>query len=457
MKEFPVEKNQQLEVEIIDLTHEGLGVAKVDHYPLFIENTLPGEIVTVHVLKTGKSFGYAKVVDFKQQSPQRVEIKDAELTRSGIAPLQHLSYEGQLLFKQEQIKNVLHKIAKLPTVPVLPTIGMTNPVGYRNKAQVPARMVNHQLTTGFYKKNSHELLPIENFMIQDPAIDAAIVTIRNILRRFKVKAYNEKEYTGVIRHIVIRRGYYSHEMMVVLVTRKKKFFNSKMIANIIREEIPEVVSVIQNINDEKTNVILGKEEILLAGQDHITDTLLGNTFQISAGSFYQVNTPQAEILYQTAIDFAKLTPKDIVVDAYCGIGTIGQSLAKRVEHVYGVEIIPEAINDAKENAKTNQLDNLTYEVGTAEEWMEKWSADGIKPTVIMVDPPRKGLTEGFIRSSAAVEPERIVYISCNPATLARDLKLYAELGYQTLKIQPVDLFPQTTHVECVVLMCRIKE
>ncbi|OAQ55314.1 23S rRNA (uracil(1939)-C(5))-methyltransferase RlmD [Enterococcus thailandicus] len=452
MSEQTVKKNERYTVKIIDLSYEGMGVAKIDGYPLFIENALPGEEVEVLVLKAGNKFGYAKVENWLTTSPDRQPVEDKTLIRTGIAPLAHLSYEKQLVFKQHQVENVMEKIAKLPEVPVLPVVGMTSPVAYRNKAQIPVRKIDGHLATGFYKKNSHDLVSITDFYIQDPEIDKAIVVVRDILERFQVRAYNEAKNEGQIRHIVIRRGHYSHEMMVVLVTRKEKFFKAKEIAKVIHEELPEVVSVIQNINEEKTNVIFGKKEVVLFGKDYIEDQLLGKTFRISAKSFYQVNTQQAEYLYQTAIDFANLTKEDVVIDAYSGIGTIGLSLADRVAEVYGMEIIPEAIEDAQFNALTNKIENAHYEVGKAEKAMKKWQDKGIKPSVIMVDPPRKGLDGSFIESAIEMNPSRIVYISCNPATFARDAKLFAEAGYETTKVQPVDLFPQTHHVELVALL-----
>ena len=250
------------------------------------------------------------------------------------------------------------------------------------------------------------------------------------MQRFNVKAYNEEAHEGFLRHIVVRRGHHSGEMMVVLVTRKPKFFKGEEIAEVIHEEIPEVVSVIQNINEEKTNVIMGEFERVLYGKSSIDDQLLGKTFQISAKSFYQVNTAQTEVLYQTAFEMAQLSENDIVVDAYA------------------------AVNDAKANAKRNGVENVHYFIGKAEKIMPQWLREGIQPTVVFVDPPRKGLDASFIETTAAVKPERIVYISCNPATLARDLALFEEEGYVTKEVQPVDLFPQTTHVECVVLLER---
>ena len=453
MKEkLSVKKNERYTLDIIDLSYEGMGVAKIDGYPLFIENALPGERVEVLVVKAGNKFGYGKVEKWLTESPDRQPLKDNRLLRTGIAPLAHLNYEQQLLFKQKQVENVMSKIAKMPEVDILPTIPMENPVGYRNKAQIPVRRMDGRLATGFYKKNSHELVEIEDYYIQDPAIDEAIKRVRDILQRFQVRGYNEAKNEGQIRHIIIRRGHYSHEMMVVLVTRKEKFFKGKEIASIIHEELPEVVSVIQNINEEKTNVILGDKEKVLYGRSYIEDQLLGKTYRISSKSFYQVNTEQTEKLYQTAIEFAALQKEDTVIDAYSGIGTIGLSLADKVKEVYGMELVPEAIEDAQFNALTNKIENAHYEVGKAETVMKKWQDKGVKPSVIVVDPPRKGLDARFIASAIDMEPAKLVYISCNPATFARDAKLFAESGYEVKKVQPVDLFPQTHHVELVALL-----
>lgn len=453
MKEkLSVKKNERYTLDIIDLSYEGMGVAKIDGYPLFIENALPGERVEVLVVKVGNKFGYGKVEKWLTESPDRQPLKDNRLLRTGIAPLAHLNYEQQLLFKQKQVENVMSKIAKMPEVDILPTIPMENPVGYRNKAQIPVRRMDGRLATGFYKKNSHELVEIEDYYIQDPAIDEAIKRVRDILQRFQVRGYNEAKNEGQIRHIIIRRGHYSHEMMVVLVTRKEKFFKGKEIASIIHEELPEVVSVIQNINEEKTNVILGDKEKVLYGRSYIEDQLLGKTYRISSKSFYQVNTEQTEKLYQTAIEFAAIQKEDTVIDAYSGIGTIGLSLADKVKEVYGMELVPEAIEDAQFNALTNKIENAHYEVGKAETVMKKWQDKGVKPSVIVVDPPRKGLDARFIASAIDMAPAKLVYISCNPATFARDAKLFAESGYEVKKVQPVDLFPQTHHVELVALL-----
>ena len=323
MNNYPVQKNQELTVDIIDLTHEGMGVAKIDHYPIFIENALPQEQMQIKIIKVGKKFAIGKILSIEKTSPDRVSVEDEKLVQTGIAPLSHLRYDKQLLFKKEQVENVLWKIAKMPEIKVLDTLGMEEPIHYRNKAQIPIQRIEGKLTTGFYRKNSHDLVPIDDFMIQDPAIDDALIKISEILQFYKVKAYNETNHEGFLRHIVIRRGHYSHEMMVILVTRKEKFFKGKEIAAKIHEVLPDVVSVVQNVNPEQTNVILGKEDNVLYGQSYITDQLLEKDFQISPQSFYQVNTQQAEVLYQKAFDLAELKETDTIIDAYAGIGTIG--------------------------------------------------------------------------------------------------------------------------------------
>lgn len=452
---YPVNKNEVYTAEVEDLTHEGLGVAKVNNYPLFIEGALPGETIEFKVIKTGKSFGFGRLLEVKETSPHRVEITDKAYTQTGTMPLQHMTYEAQLAFKQNQVKNVLQRIAKLPDVPVFDTIGMDHPYGYRNKAQVPVQEVDGKLTTGFFRKRSHDLVPLEDFLIQDPKIDEAIVVVRDILRRHHIPAYNETEHTGSIRHIVVRRGYYTGELMIVLVTRKEGIPGKDAIVEEIKEALPETVSIVQNINSKRTNVILGRESVVLYGEDKYRDQLLGFTFEISHQSFYQINPTQTEKLYQTALDYAELTGEETVIDAYCGIGTITLALAQKAKHVHGIEIVAPAIDNAKRNAELNQVDNVSFEVGAAEDIMVQWAQDGKTADVLVVDPPRKGLDSQFIDAVLTMQPKRMVYVSCNPSTLARDLALLSEGGYTVHKAQPVDMFPQTTHVECVVLMSRV--
>lgn len=299
-------------------------------------------------------------------------------------------------------------------------------------------------------------MPISDFYIQDKEIDKLILFVRNLLRRFQVSPYNEADQSGLIKNLVVRRGHYSGQMMLVFVTSRPKVFRVEQMVQLITEAFPQVVSIMQNVNDQNSNAIFSKDFKVLYGQDYITDSILGNDYMISAQSFYQVNTVMAEKLYQTAIDFSDLSADDVVIDAYSGIGTIGLSFAKKVKKVYGVEVIEAAVKDARKNAERNGIRNAEFLVGSAEAAMEKWSKEGIKPSVILVDPPRKGLTESFIKASAAMAPKKITYVSCNPATMARDIKHYQELGYNLIKAQPVDLFPHTHHVECIALIQRVK-
>ena len=449
-----LKKNDVIEVEIVDLSHEGAGVAKTEGLVFFVENALPGELIRMRVLKVNKKIGFGKVEEFLRISDQRNENLDMSYLRTGIADLGHLNYPAQLDFKRKQVKDSLYKIAGLSDVEVAPTLGMEQPLRYRNKAQVPVRLVNGQLETGFFRKNSHDLLPIEDFYIQDPVIDQVILFTRNLLRRFDLKPYDEQEKTGLIRNLVVRRGHYSGEIMVILVTTRPKIFRVEQLMECLTEAFPAIKSIMQNINDQPGNAIFGKDWRTLYGQNYITDQMLGNDFQIAAPAFYQINTEMAEKLYQTAIDFSELTADDVVLDAYSGIGTIGLSVAKQVKQVYGVEVIPEAVENSRKNAAINGITNASYVCAPAEEAIQNWLKEGIQADVILVDPPRKGLTESFIKASVSMEPKKITYISCNVATMARDIKLYQELGYELKKVQPVDLFPQTHHVEAVSLLVR---
>lgn len=449
-----LKKNEIVTVEIVDLTHEGAGVAKVDGLVFFVENALPGEIIRMRVLKVNKKIGYGKVEEYLEKSPHRNEELDLAYLRSGIADLGHLAYPEQLKFKAKQVKDNLYKMAGISDMEVPLTLGMDHPVQYRNKAQVPVRRVNDQVETGFFRKNSHDLMPIEDFYIQDSVIDQVVLALRDLIRRFDLKPYDEQEQSGLIRNLVVRRGHHSGEIMVILVTTRPKVFRVDQLIEQLIKQFPAIKSVMQNINDQNTNAIFGKEWRVLYGQDYITDQMLGNSFQISGPAFYQVNTEMAEKLYQTAIDFAKLKEDDVVIDAYSGIGTIGLSVAKHVKEVYGVEVIPEAVENSQKNAELNGITNAHYVCETAENAMKNWLKEGIQPTAILVDPPRKGLTESFIKASAQTGADRIAYISCNVATMARDIKLYQELGYELKRVQPVDLFPQTHHVECVGLLVK---
>lgn len=457
MKKRVVNKNDIIEIKITDLSHQGLGVGHIENFPLFIENALPGEAVKAKVTHVGRRHGHGFTTEMLEKSPHRVEIVDSVHTQNGTMPLQHLAYAEQLTFKQKQVQDALSRIAGIQNFPVQATIGMEEPYGYRNKAQIPVREIKGELTTGFYRKGSHDLIPIEDFVIQAPEIDAAIITTRDILRKYNLKAYNEESHTGDIRHIIIRRGHFTEEIMVILVTNNFVLPHAQAIVADLQEALPKLVSVVQNINTEKTNVILGKQSMVLYGQDYYQDELLNHRYKISHQSFYQVNSVQTEKLYQTAVEYANLSGTETVIDAYCGIGTMTLALAEQAKQVYGVEIVPEAIQNARDNAKTNQLANVEFAVGDAGEWMIQQVKAGLTVDCVVVDPPRKGLTKDFIQAVLDIQPKRMVYVSCNPNTMARDIELLTQGGYELKKVQPVDMFPQTYHVEAVSLLSKVKE
>ncbi|OFI46781.1 23S rRNA (uracil-5-)-methyltransferase RumA [Floricoccus penangensis] len=447
-------KNDIVEVEVIDLTHEGAGVAKIDNYPFFVENALPGEVIKMRVMKTGKNFGYGKVEEYVKESDDRVGDVNSQYLRTGIADISHLTYPAQLDFKKKQVETVLSKVAKKNDIKVMDTLGTENNTGYRNKAQIPVRRVNGQTETGFFRKNSHDLVPVEDFLIQDKEIDQVVLYTRDLLRRFDIKPYHEINKTGLIRNIMVRRGHHSGEIMVTLITTKKKIFRIDQIVDALTEKFPNIVSIMQNVNESHGNALFGPDWFVLYGKEYIEDQMLGNTYQISGPSFYQVNTEMAEKLYQKAIDFADLKEDDVVIDAYSGIGSIALSVADKVKKVYGVETVESAVINAGKNAELNDIKNVDFTVGKAETTMARWLEEGIEPDVIFVDPPRKGLDEEFIKSATKTGARSIVYVSCNPSTFARDVLRFEEEGYKLQKVQPVDLFPQTHHVELVSLFTK---
>lgn len=441
-----LKKNQELELNIQDLSYEGKGVAKVDDFTLFVDNALPGETVKAVITRINKNFGFARTLDVLKASPDRVSDIDAIYAQTGIAPLSHLKYDKQLEFKHNQVVTDLSKMG-LKDLKVNDTLGMDSPFNYRNKAQVPVRQVNGKLTTGFYRRRSHDLVPMENFLIQDPKIDAEIIRVRDILRKYNVRGFDEQNQKGQIRTIMVRRAYFTGQIMVVLVSRTPDISHYKDITNEILAN-PDVKSLFLNINSKNTNVIFGQKMTLLGGKKYIDDEILGHTYRISPRSFYQVNPVQTQNLYQLAIDKAELTGNEKVVDAYSGIGTIGLSLANKAKHVTGIEVIEDAVKDADQNAKLNDIKNADFVVGKTEDVLDEWAKNDIGVDVLMVDPPRKGLANSLIDSIKNIKPEKMVYISCNPATLARDLSLLSDT-YEIGDVTPVDMFPMTNHIECV--------
>ena len=444
----PVQKNDRLTVTIEDLTHDGNGVAKVDGYPLFIQGALPDETAEVHVLKTLKNYGFAKVINIVTPSPDRVEAPCAYFAQCGGCQLQHMTYEGQLKWKQKMVENVMRRIGKIDA-PVHATKGMQDPWRYRNKAQIPFAEQDGRIMAGFYKTKSHHIVDMDRCLIQNTESDAIMRELKLTLQQLGVRPYNEEKHKGVLRHVVIRKGNATDEVMVVLVTRTHALPEKEAVIEAIKEMVPNTVSIVQNVNSKKTNVIFGDETFVLYGKEAIVDTIGDVKFEISARSFYQVNPIQTEVLYKQALDYAQLQGGERVIDAYCGIGTISLFLAQTAAHVSGVEIVPQAIEDAKRNAELNGFTNTYFEAGPAEEVIPRWYKECKGADVLVVDPPRKGCDEALLTTILTQQPKRVVYVSCNPATLARDLRILEDGGYKTKEVQPVDMFPHTAHCEAV--------
>ncbi|MER2108507.1 MAG: 23S rRNA (uracil(1939)-C(5))-methyltransferase RlmD [Solibacillus sp.] len=445
----PIKKNDRITVYIEDLTHDGNGVAKVDGYPLFIRDALPGETAEVLVLKTLKNYGFAKIMELKEASPDRVEAPCEYFAQCGGCQLQHLSYEGQLKWKRSMVENVMKRLGKIDA-PVHPVKGMDEPWHYRNKSQIPfAQNEAGQVVAGFYKTKSHTIVDMERCLIQTGEADIVMDELKRAISKLGVRPYEEKSHQGMLRHVVVRKARATGEVMVVLVTKSRKFPQVEAVVEKVRELMPNVTSIVQNINAEKTNVIFGNETRTLWGKDTIEDTIGDVRFEISARSFYQVNPVQTEVLYKQALDYAQLTGTERVIDAYCGIGSISLFLAQKAKHVMGVEIVPQAIEDAKRNAELNGFTNTYFEAGPAEEVIPRWYSEGKEADVLVVDPPRKGCDEALLTTIITQRPKRVVYVSCNPATLARDLRILEDGGYKTQEVQPVDMFPHSVHCEAV--------
>ncbi|WP_025026123.1 23S rRNA (uracil(1939)-C(5))-methyltransferase RlmD [Caldalkalibacillus mannanilyticus] len=455
-KMIPVRKNDYIELHIDGLTHEGMGVGKHEGFTIFVKDALPQEQVKVKIILVKKNFAVGRLLEIIKESEHRVEPSCTIFQQCGGCQLQHLSYEEQLKQKQQQVADNMKRIAGLDLEKVMihPTLGMENPWRYRNKAQVPIGEQEGGLVGGFYKQGTHEIIEMKECLIQHEQNDQAVQKVKEIAYRLGLRAYQEEGHQGLLRHVVIKYGFSSGEVMIVLVTNGDEIPRQEELVQGIREEFPQLKSLVQNINTKKTNVIFGAETKVLWGEEYIYDSIGDIQFAISARSFYQVNPVQTKVLYDKALDYADLTGNEIVIDAYCGIGTISLFLAQKAKKVLGVEIVPEAIADAKRNAKLNGIENVEFAVGEAEKVIPWWKAQGLAPDVIVVDPPRKGCDIALLETMIEMKPQRIVYVSCNPSTLARDLKVLEQGGFETKEIQPVDMFPHTSHVECCSLLVR---
>ncbi|WP_342548303.1 23S rRNA (uracil(1939)-C(5))-methyltransferase RlmD [Paenibacillus sp. FSL P2-0089] len=490
---LPVNKNEEVLLDIIGMTHEGEGVGRVEGFTLFVQGALPGEKVRARVLKTKKQYGYAKLLELVQASPDRIAPPCPIYDQCGGCQLQHMDYTAQLAWKRQLVVDNLQRIGKLEVagvpsrgvvggsvdtdvanagaelaaveggsagdasylaegIRVLPTLGMDEPWRYRNKAQVPIGVTDGGLVGGFYARGSHRIIDMETCLIQHEDNDKVVATVKSLGRELGITAYDEETGRGLLRHVVVKKAFRTGQMMLVLVTNGRDIPHLDAWLGSIREQLPAVVSICHNINTQRTNVIFGNDTRVLWGSEVIYDYIGEVQFAISARSFYQVNPAQTEVLYGRTLEYAALTGKETVIDAYCGIGTISLFLAQHADQVYGVEIVPEAIEDARANAKLNGMNNVKFEVGASEDVIPAWKEQGITPDVIVVDPPRKGCDPRLLETILLMQPERVVYVSCNPSTLARDLRVLEDGGYRTVEVTPVDMFPHTVHVESVAVL-----
>ena len=462
-----IKKNDQFDIFIEDMTEEGEGVGKVDGFTLFVKGAVIGDQARVKVMKTKKTYGYARLMEVLVPSPDRVEPICPVAGPCGGCQLQALSYERQLAFKEEKVRNQLKRIGGFENPPVLPAIGMEHPFGYRNKAQFPmGRNKEGRIITGFYAGRTHSIIETPRCYLGSPVNEEILDIIIRWMEEFHIQPYDEEGHRGLVRHVLIRTGEKImadelpsqvadvRQLMVCLIINGKKLPHSEELVKRL-QAVAGMTSISYNINTERTNVILGKEVRHLFGNGYITDTIGDIRYRISPQSFYQVNPGQTAKLYGTALEYAGLTGDEIVWDLYCGTGTITLFLAQQAKEVRGVEIVPAAIEDANANAAANGITNARFYVGKAEEILPQvYEKERVRADVIVVDPPRKGCDQTLLDTILEMEPDRVVYVSCGPATLARDLKILCEEKYDLVKVQPVDMFAQTVGIENVALLTR---
>lgn len=448
-------KNTVVTVDITDMGQDGEGIGKVEGYTLFVKDAVIGDRVQVKVMKAKKSYGYARLLEILIPSPDRVDPRCPCARQCGGCQIQALSYARQLKFKEEKVRSCLERIGGFERIPLQPVIGMESPYRYRNKAQFPIGTgKDGRPVAGFYAGRTHTIIPQEDCVLGIRENQAILEVVLGFMEEYSIPAYREEDGTGLVRHVLIRSGFATRELMVCLVINGEILPKDQVLVERLKD-IAGIASISLNINTARTNVILGDRVEVLWGKPYIEDVLDGVRYQISPLSFYQVNPIQTRELYRKALQYAGLHGTETVWDLYCGIGTISLFLAGQAGHVYGVEIVPPAIEDARKNAQLNGIENAEFFVGKAEEVLpRKYQEEQISADVIVVDPPRKGCDSAVLETMLQIRPKRIVYISCDPATLARDLKILCQGRYKLQKVQPVDMFPHTTHVETVCLLLR---
>ncbi len=449
------EKNQVCTAEITGLTSEGSGVCRVDGMAVFVPETAVGDIIDVKIVKVLKNYAFGIIDKIITPSPDRIENTCPVYKKCGGCLLRHISYEAECRTKDGIVRDAFTRIGGLS--PQFDSyLGAASTERYRNKAQYPLANIDGKAVCGFFAPRSHRLVPVTDCVLQPAVFSSILETVTAYINEKKLSVYNEETNTGIMRHIYIRRGAHSGEIMVCLVVRKDVSRQLSALCRELTEKFCDIKSIIMNINPKKTNVILGDECITLWGSDTITDTMCGNTIEISPLSFYQVNTLQAERLYAKALEYAAPKDTDVIADLYCGAGTIGLSMAKKAAKIVGVEIVPQAVENAKKNAQRNNITNAEFYCGDAGKVFGDLRKKGCAPDIIVVDPPRKGCSAETINVIADAAPRKIVMISCNPSTAARDAKLLSEKGYSVDKVCGADLFARCGHTECVVLMTKNK-
>jgi len=450
-------KNDLVTLEIEDCGIDGEGIGKADGFTVFVKDAVIGDTVTAKIIKAKKNYGYGRLMEVLKPSPYRVEPKCEFARQCGGCQLQALSYDQQLVFKTNKVKGHLERIGGFTDIPMEPIIGMDELFHYRNKAQFPVgRNKEGKIVTGFYAGRTHNIIENRDCALGVAENKEVLDRVIAHMEKYGIEPYNEATGKGLVRHVLIRYGYFTKEVMVCLILNGNKLPKEEQLVKSLCE-IPGMTSITINVNKKRSNVILGEEICLLWGQEYITDRIGDISYQISPLSFYQVNPMQTQKLYAKALEYADLHGQETVWDLYCGIGTISLFLAQKAKFVRGVEIVPAAIENAKENAKLNGLENTEFFVGKAEEVLPReYKKNGVYADVIVVDPPRKGCDETLLETMVEMNPERIVYVSCDSATLARDLKYLCERGYELRKVCPVDQFGMTVHVETVVLLSQQK-
>lgn len=470
-----LKKDDCVRLTIEDIGTSGEGIGKVDGFTVFVKDAVIGDVIEAKVMKAKKNYAYAKLIEVLVPSKDRAEAKCPVARQCGGCQIQQMRYEAQLAFKQNMVRNNLERIGGLHSFEMCPIIGMDDPFRFRNKAQFPVgEDKNGNIVIGFYAGRTHYIVENTDCCIGAEVNQDILAAVKSYMQENYIRPYCEERHEGLIRHVLIRTGYHTNEIMVCLIVnadRKDRLKNADRLINALKK-ISGMTSIMVNFNHQKTNVILGNTSEVLWGKAYIEDYIGDVKYQISPQSFFQVNPQQTEKLYAKALEYAGLTGRETVWDLYCGIGTISLFLAKNARKVYGVEIVPQAIEDARKNAEINGIHNAEFFVGKAEEIVpqfykeasEKAAADGdseaarsIHPDVVVVDPPRKGCEEALLNTIVKMQPQRIVYVSCDSATLARDLKILSAQGYRVVKVQPVDQFGHSVHVECVVLMSRVEK